>query len=262
MTLCVNCGTICATNAGKTQCDGCQGTVHLSCIGISEKEATMTRSKSKSIKIVCNQCNNNMSCLKDLRTLITSLQHELSSSINQLKTEFQSQLDDINVKLTQSSQQRQSTPVLEEVVQEVLERQKRAKNIVIFNLPEQSNNSSDEIRKENDNLLVKNVLNITNPNVDFENFSVRRMGRFNESRNRPIKVFFKNESDVFSVVRSSKNLKNDLRFKNVNISFDRTPKQLELYNQLKTEMNGRIARGESNLKIGYYNGTPKIIRLN
>ena len=54
----------------------------------------------------------------------------------------------------------------------------------------------------------------------------------------------------------------DSQFKNIKISFDRTPRQQEVYKQLKAQLNDRLVKGESNLKIRYFNGTPKIVSLN
>ncbi|KAJ3654135.1 hypothetical protein Zmor_013346 [Zophobas morio] len=262
MPLCVNCNTAGDPNAGRTQCDACQGTVHLKCIGISESEIKMTRSKSRSIKIVCNQCNNNMLVFKDLKTLISSLRSEMSSAIDNLKADIQTQLDDIKVKLSQAPQQQQAVPTLEEVAQEILERQRRSKNLIIFNLPEEPDTNTRQGSKDKDTLVLNNVFNITNPTNTFTDLNIVRLGRVNESRIRPIKVSFKDESDVLSIIRGAKNLIHDSQFKNIRISFDRTPRQQEVYKQLKAQLNDRLAKGESNLRIRYFNGTPKIVSLN
>ena len=53
----------------------------------------------------------------------------LSSSFENLKPDFQTQLNDIKVKVSQTPQQEQSVLALEEVVQKILERQKRGTNL-------------------------------------------------------------------------------------------------------------------------------------
>ena len=58
------------------------------------------------------------------------------------------------------------------------------------------------------------------------------------------------------------NLIDDSQFKNIKVSFDRIPRQQEVCKQLKGQVNVRLGKGESNLKIRYFNGTPKIVSLN
>ena len=54
----------------------------------------------------------------------------------------------------------------------------------------------------------------------------------------------------------------DRTAKNCSIYSDKTPKQLEYYKKRKKELTDRTNRGETNLKIKYYNDVPKIVSLN
>lgn len=121
MGLCNNCHKAAGPNAGPiTNCDACNGILHLNCIGITESEVRKTRSRSKSMKIVCDKCDENITEFKD----------EFSASMNKLKDDPQAQLDAVK----QSVQQDYT---FEDIVNEIHERQKRVSNLVIFGLTEQ-----------------------------------------------------------------------------------------------------------------------------
>ena len=77
---CLHCGVV--NKSPTVSCDGCQGPLHVSCVGLSENGFKITRAKSRSIKVVCNQCNANMSQFKDIKPLISALQFQFTSAID------------------------------------------------------------------------------------------------------------------------------------------------------------------------------------
>lgn len=79
---------------------------------------------------------------------------------------------------------------------------------------------------------------------------------------RPIKITLCEEDIVHNLIRKAKTLRDSNSFKKINISLDRTPRQLEHYKSLKRELNQRISDGETNLKIKYIRGIPKIVSVN
>ena len=91
-----------------------------------------------------------------------------------------------------------------------------------------------------------------------------RIGKFVATKGtpRPLKVMVNEESVVHDIILKARNLKNTDNYKNINISLDRTPRQIELYRTVKKQFNERIAAGETNLKIKYVRGVPKIVNLN
>ena len=88
------------------------------------------------------------------------------------------------------------------------------------------------------------------------------MGRYRENSNRPLKVVMENEDQVYCVIKSSTTLRASGTWANISFSFDRTPRQIEHYRRVKSTLQERISNGETNLKIKYVNGCPKIITLN
>lgn len=180
MSSCVNCGELSKSKI-CTQCDGCQGPLHLDCVGLSESDIKFTRAKSKAIKVVCNTCNNNMAQFKDLKALLVSMQNEFAASINSLREDFETRLKALEVG---SNSEPRTEPAfgLEEVVQEVVERQSRKTNIILFGLPEQSMELTSELRANNDCTAVRSVISFLDPALDTSFLRVHRLGRFNRAQ--------------------------------------------------------------------------------
>ena len=93
---------------------------------------------------------------------------------------------------------------------------------------------------------------------------VSRLGKFDSTpnkRSRPIKVVFSSEANVISTLKKLKKLKlkSIQKFAKISIFRDRTPMQIKIYNDVKTELNNRLQNGESNLKIKFIKGIPNII---
>ncbi|KAG5875585.1 hypothetical protein JTB14_027209 [Gonioctena quinquepunctata] len=110
---------------------------------------------------------------------------------------------------------------------------------------------------------VSKVINYVNPHINTDVIRPMRLGKYDANRTipRPIKVTLENEATVLACTRNTKNLKND-NFKNVFISFDKTPRQMQYYRDLRQELDEKKNNGENNLTIKYSNGDPKIVNLN
>nr|CAI5829945.1 unnamed protein product [Callosobruchus analis] len=143
------------------------------------------------------------------------------------------------------------------------ERNIRKRNIVIFNLEEKSPNLDKDQRISLERNDINELLHFISEDVPKSNLS-HRLGTFNLNREkpRPIKVSLPDESAVLKVIRNCKKLKNSDKYKHISISFDKTPRQIGFYQDLKNQLIVRQNNGESNLKIKYVQGTPKIVSLN
>lgn len=257
MSNCKNCSlSVPKTNA---QCDGCQGHLHLHCVGITESEAkVMTRLKSKFVKLFCNECNNDISKFKNIKSLVESMQKQIES----LREDLQAQIRSLSTANMQQPMSNDET--FENVVQEVHERQKRKNNILIFGLAEQQANQTNAIRAESDRAAVGDVIAFLGQEVDSDGATLHRVGRLDpdSTRPRPVKVTLSSEAVVLKLIRNAKKLKSSERFARIFISFDRTPRQLNYYREVKRQLQERIENGETNLKIKYINDVPKIVNLN
>lgn len=266
MNTCKNCNSLIKTNASTIQCDACQGLVHASCVGLSEGDVKVTRAKSRSIKVVCNLCNNNMSQFGDLKSLIDCIKNDFTSALESLRCEIGDRLaafkQDVD---NQLKAQKLSAPLnFDEVIDEVNERQTRKSNLILFGLPEPSEDLDGNARTAADNAQVSLVLKTLDSSADITNIKPRRLGRLAKTNTspRPVKVALVNEAAVHSFLRVASKLRGVGGYEKVFLSTDKTPKQIQAYKAVRSELLLRQAKDEKNIKIKYIRGTPTIISLN
>lgn len=104
-------------------------------------------------------------------------------------------------------------------------------------------------------------MNAVLPEENFEQVKPVRIGQYNVNKRRLVKITLANEDMVINVLRNAFQLKNNPSFENVSISQDRTPRQIEYFKKIKSQMMERNKNGE-NCKLKYVNGVPRIVNLN
>ena len=125
--------------------------------------------------------------------------------------------------------------LMSEVANEVDERQKRRKSLVIHNIEENDNDSED-------NKQVANILNII---IDDENLiqqqhlKIYRLGRRTSSRNRTVKVHFQSEGFCKNVLQHARKLSDSNRYKHIVFQPDLTPMQRQHLKLLVAEKKQR-----------------------
>jgi hypothetical protein len=134
---------------------------------------------------------------------------------------------------------------------EFVDRQNRSKNIIVFNVHEQSshNNTTD----------TDSITHIFNKlGTDIKPIKISRLGKPN-NKSRPLKIELQAASEVFKILGLSRNLKSDQNFKDIRLASDKTPYQREFLRDLRNQLSVRISKGEPNLTIKYYKGQPTIV---
>lgn len=228
--VCIKCKEQIKKDDWVVTCDSCCRTIHRECSDLNASELKVMDLKGKrTLRFYCEDCQ---AGLKLIPTLIAKID-KLESQINAPRR------DNININ--------QSMPLEEHLICEIHERQKRAKNVVIYNLPE-SNNDLNEVKK-----ISKEVTNI-----DIDVVRVIRFGKPNKNGHRPMKATFGNPDDAMSIIVNRKKIAGKKR---IYLETDMTPSQASKIRQLKQELNDRRSKGE-NIVIKYFNGTPKITPLN
>jgi len=106
-----------------------------------------------------------------------------------------------------------------------IDRQACSKNIIIFNIPESPGDAN------NSDLSTTNLI-FQKFNVDIKPVTVHRLGR-SIGQTRPLKATLNSSSNVFKILGSSRHLKSDQSFEDVRITSDKTPKQRELFQNLR-----------------------------
>lgn len=228
-------------------CNVCKHHYKYSCAGLSQAEVRSINLKSKHISWNCNNCNALGNDLNSLKAVIISLQNDLreikSNSVKNLSSNIE----------------------FEDVMQEFEERQKRKSNVIIFGVSEQNSDLDKKARLQEEKQAVTEFFNEISPNELTETVSIFRLGKYNATsrKPRPIRVRLANEQSVHDLIHKFAAVRNKNRnLKDISISFDRTPKQLEHLKKLKIELAERQKAGEMNLNIKFIRGYPKIITSN
>lgn len=140
----------------------------------------------------------------------------------------------------------------EEMVAEFQDRYLRQKNILIMGIAEPKNTVTKE-RRAHDKAEVEKILSALDEQCP-EPVKLIRLGKYNQEKSRPIKAIFKSKEEAVTVLRK----RNDVP-ENVKIVSDETPMQKKYLYELKDQLKLREENGETNLRIKYVNGIPRII---
>ena len=157
-----------------------------------------------------------MQQFNDIKAMIATLQSEFTASVK-LKQDFETQL---SILKSSSDNQQQSTNQFDEIVHEVMERQKRKKNLIIFGIPEQQDTQNTTQKSEHDKLAVDGILKTIRPDFSLADIKIYRLGRLvpTNSKSRPIKVDLKDETDVSKFIHNAKALRRSQDYKNISIA--------------------------------------------
>lgn len=226
------------------QCCVCRNMFNNACIGISTSETRLINGK-KSLSWTCSNCHKVGNDINALKATIISLQEE----VRQIKS---------------NSQPRalESNKFIEEIISEVSERQRRKRNILIFNVKEERHRPHDEQNVADKNNIHK-IVQLLVPSTKLNICNVFRLGMPNSSntRPRPIKLCLTNEEDALKLLKKSQALKETNEFKEVFLTSDKTPREIEFYKSIKSEFLDRKNNGEDDIKIKYVDNVPKIVKI-
>lgn len=192
------------------------------------------KNKSDDHAAKCSNCENMGKALENLKLMIQNLQDEVKN-------------------LKQSGNM--ETCNSQEIINEISERHKKEKNIIIYNLPEQANGSSAQ-KHTADLQKTKEVLQSLTPEVETDHIKISRLGKPAQNKVLPLKVQLSSREDVFLILKNKKKLR-ELNI-NIQISTDKTPFQRQQLKSTIDQLNERKTKGEENLYIKYINGNPTI----
>ncbi|KAF0760449.1 MI domain-containing protein [Aphis craccivora] len=214
---CYSCNELFAELDNPLKCDSCSSIVHNKCSGLSATEL-----KCLGLKKSCDQ---GLKELPELKILIKKLLVEVDNIKNDTANNINS-TNNINF-------------LDEFVINEINDRNRRANNLIFYNVDESECNRHD----------------ISVP------LKVIRLGRFQPGKMRPIKTIFSMATDVFDIIRNKKKISHSNLPSTINISTDRTPNQRESMKKLCEELASRTNNGEIGLTIKFQRGVPKIIKI-
>lgn len=217
-------------------CDSCARLFHKKpCSGLNASEIKVMELKgSRQLKFFCIDCQNGLKVVPQLIKAVDELRQEIDT----LKRTPVMQIPPIDPVPSGS-------PMLNEadVLVELQERQKRANNVMLFNVPE--GNDTDQ---------VKRIFSIMSERDSPRISDSLRIGKPNKNNSRGLRLTLDSPLEVEKLVKLGHKLKGE----NVYINFDLTSKERERNKLLLTEFRTRKGNGE-NVSIRYQNRIPNIV---
>ena len=182
-------------------------------------------------------CKKLQQSIDDLSSKITAL----STSNNNLHMEIETTSDSLNPGQTISATVSPTSSALS-IIDELADRDRRKKNIIVYNLPESAPNGKSD--GDAFATLCSSVYNCACTITK----SVR-LGKKIVNKHRPLLLCLDNEQDKLMLLSRSYLLRHNDSYKNVFIVPDRTKFEREKHRKLVSELRSRRSQGETNLVI-------------
>lgn len=248
------------TKKQNLQCGFCQEFLHISCANIDEASLAAMKSVPY-LTWKCHKCYEKTSAddeeviqnVPDSKScegckILPALQASIVALTNAVKA-LEAEIKDIK------KEKMEEKSGAEIIINEIMEREERSKNIILFNL-EEKYEEDKMIMKEHDIKMAKKVIREICPDLDTNNIKTFRIGKKNGANRRALKVCLNNKGDAMKIIKNKKKLRDSNS--TVSIVLDQTTMQRDYYRKIQDELNNRKENGESNLFIKYENGIPKI----
>lgn len=195
---------------------------------ISELRNENSQLKSKLIvsqQLVIKTQEEVMSCKSEQ---IEALQNAVKLSVETVETSVKKELQSYSsiVEKSLPKEHAISQETLCDVVKNVVQESDRSRNVILFGLPEEENeNTNEKVSELFEEVGYKSKVDVS------------RIGRQKkDGAIRPVKVTFQNSLAVDHVLFAAKRLKNNEKYKRVFVSPDRSPEQRKVHRELVTEM--------------------------
>lgn len=270
------------------QCDSdCQTWFHIKCVGVTKSEysqysnnlnkkwycqrvdcSTVNATPSQQLMNKMDELLNKFSLLatKDEVKCIAEGLNEIKADIHNLNdkmTSFEPRLDKLEGEVRDLKTRAASvaTPV-EGIVEEMNDRQRRSRNVIILGLKECAS-SSTATTKEYDGGQIKRILEYCGLGSSLSSVRYFRIGKTNNGRPRAIKLCLPSENEAITLFKLFDPKKcNDEALGGVSLARDRTLKERQYLSELRDSLKSRTESGELDLTIKYVNGVPKIVKKN
>lgn len=179
------------------------------------------------------------------------------ADIERVNAEIQkvsSRIDELENRLCASNSEPASNPVvLENVVEEIQERERRAQNLIFFDVEESvvSGLGDETVADES---KVNEAVRVIAPEIKI--VKTMRIGRSRTGHVRPLKVILADKDDAITI------LKNKYKYRgHAKIKQDLSKQQRDYLRNLRARLGSMHDSGITNKTIRYINGTPKIVDM-
>lgn len=218
-------------------CDSCKRLICADCADLSASEIRCMGLKSRKLMFLCSDCEKGILLIPTLLKQVSDMQLE----INELK-------------------QRNSTTSVpntlnneEDLISEMLDRQKRMSNIIVYNVNESHQKSQAE-RNIEDKEAILNILE--GVDVNKNNIKLFRLGKFITGKVRPIKVILNSAEDAKHILKN----KQLIKIPSIKIFADQTLVQRQYFRKVKAALQELIDSGDTSKTIRYVNNKPTIVK--
>ena len=169
-------------------CSVCKNNFNIECVDVHASIARSINNTKSGLKWNCSNCQTVGNDIDSLKLTIINLQKnldEMKNSINELHVP-------------------QSSPLMmENIIQEVTERQKCSCNIMIYGSLEDSSLNKEQSHAK-DSVIINSIVSDIGANYPIIKFS--RIGRFDNSKplSRPLKVQLSSSDEVIQIIKNQK----------------------------------------------------------
>lgn len=224
-------------------CDICKLHYHQECSGLSNELIQIVNKYgihgTREIPWHCRVCkryaNQLVGEMVDLRRRQDYLEHE----VKQMKSQLELCMEDQK----KSSKSAEScNEDVQKVVREVLEQEKRQMNVVVSNLPEINNNSTQRT-------VLKATRDLFQGKLDVNQAEIENAEIIQTDKGNLVKVKLKSKQAKRTALINAKRLHNDEVYNEVYLKPDLTYEQRKKEAELRRELRQRTSAGEKNLRI-------------
>lgn len=193
------------------------------------------------VTILSNSLNGMMAAINNLRDENSILKKEISGLHNEI-----AKFDPTSIENNSLSS--------DEIINEAQNRLVKSKNVIVFNVLEQPNETEITSLSIANNMLTDLALKL---NI----IQAKRIGK-TRSGGRPLLIEFNNAADSRSLLKSKSKLRSFDKWKNIWVNADLTQYQQTQMKSLRDVLRQKRADGDSNSFIKYVNGMPTICSKN
>lgn len=283
--VCSKCRVSCAYKEGKPEpfgfpCDICRTVLCRKCADWSSTEVRFIALANRVVPYVCGECIVLIRQMPVLGKKIEVLEGEVLALKEASGQERQSYADILKknresakviegslkhleekVEVLSKSEPLESNSAsnlqLEPTILELKEREQRSTNVLIFGVVEPVKSDREE-RISHENETVETILKQINDDIKSTSLKIRRIGKYEEGKIRPIRVTFSTAAEALQTLKHRAKLAG---MEGVYIKSDQTVAQCNYLKALLTELEVRKKNGEDNLRVRYINSVPKIIKI-
>ncbi|XP_046662827.1 uncharacterized protein LOC124355712 [Homalodisca vitripennis] len=172
---------------------------------------------------------------------------EIHRKLNEFEPRLKStedRLDIIEEKINGIGDREFKEIIPEDIISELNDRTRRARNVLVYNIPE-NRSTNNRARISHDKSLMVKLIQVVSLDIGTNDIKVLRLGKPNKDKQRPIKLIFHEEAEARrSNELFSKDLvaEADVAFTDISISRDRTPRERQRLKSLRAELDARAGK--------------------